>query len=297
MTSPSAEVIHSCYLAAAPYTVLFPIVQLLEEREISVVSEAETNVHASAASRAADLIRRADLVVCVVGTEEQANVLFEAGIAYGLGKRILFVVPPTVTLIPFDIASLNLTRASLDDRAAIGFALDQLLQSPPPVSQSSSSVAGQWQPLRDKADEFLKELRSLMKQDHQSDAGLARLVERVLVAAGARSVTKGEPAQGADLVVWDDELQAITGNPILVEVKRTLSPGAVNQVLSWLLQGRGKFGLLLYGAGPESTSPFVPRHPFVIALPILDLVESLRSRSLGRVLTEHRNRIVHAVDN
>jgi hypothetical protein len=50
-------------------------------------------------------------------------------------------------------------------------------------------------------------------------------------ASGGVGVVNDDPSIGFDLGVWSDDLDAIGGNPLPAEMKRSLRPGTVDQAL------------------------------------------------------------------
>ncbi len=76
-------------------------------------------------------------------------------------------------------------------------------------------------------------LARLSALGHTEASSIAVLVEAI-EASGSIAVVNTERDPGFDLGVWSDDLEAIGGNPLLVEVKRSVVPGAIDQVLHGL---------------------------------------------------------------
>jgi anti-anti-sigma factor len=79
----------------------------------------------------------------------------------------------------------------------------------------------------DLADRLLARLSESGSTEASSIAVLVEAIE----ASGAVVVANAGHDPGFDLGAWSDDLEAIGGNPLLVEVRRSLVPGAVEQVL------------------------------------------------------------------
>jgi hypothetical protein len=77
-------------------------------------------------------------------------------------------------------------------------------------------------------DRLLARLSAWGHTEVSSIAVLAEAIE----ASGSVVVNTGDP--GFDLGVWSDDLEAIGGNPVVLEVKRSLVPGAIDQLLHGL---------------------------------------------------------------
>lgn len=96
-----------------------------------------------------------------------------------------------------------------------------------------------------------------------------------------------------DIGVWSDDLDAIAANPLLIELKRKLSPHAVEQVLGYLRVSPGARVALLVFLEPAATSR-LKDVPFpVLAISLQELLESMRTSSFAEVVRDLRNRAVH----
>ena len=170
-------------------------------------------------------IERADRVLVVLGDAPAPNPMFEAGFALAFGKPLLIIAAPGAT-VPTDLAGQVIARARPDDLDAINFALDQVQQRAPLGTRRTPGPTGR--PLRpDVVDRLLDRLSASASTDGSSIAILAEAIE----ASGEVAVANTGRDAGFDLGVWSDDLEAIGGNPLLVEMKRSLVPGAVDQVL------------------------------------------------------------------
>jgi hypothetical protein len=243
-------------------------------------------------------IRESDLVIGLIGLQSPQWLFFELGIAKGLGKPILLVVSPASGQehVPAMLTGTLYVRADPANRQAIGFALDQLL------------AATGWKPRRQvdrvpsecalgsEVDKYLgfinKDGPELTEQD------LHRLVADLLEAGGVSTVIQGSsPGRGADLAVWSDDLQAIVGNPLLVEVKAHIRDRGhlqevLDQVETYRRNSNTEWALLILPtlAGPRPAHPDVGA---VLTLTLTELIEGLRSKSFSEVIRELRNARAH----
>jgi hypothetical protein len=95
--------------------------------------------------------------------------------------------------------------------------------------------------------------------------------------------------------VWSDDLDAIAANPLLIELKRFLGVGAVQQTLAALsVTPSARVALIVYldpaRADPEALK--TARFP-VLAISLVDLLERMRAASFAEVVRHLRNRSVH----
>jgi hypothetical protein len=123
------------------------------------------------------------------------------------------------------------------------------------------------------------------------------VLREAIEATGDIPVLGSDPDLKWDIGVWSDDLTAIGGNPLLIEIKRHLVPEGVDQLRHYLVaQPTVGLGLLVYLVEPadETLQRAVPGAWFpVLVISLRDLVEQLRSQSLARVVRTLRSRAVH----
>lgn len=166
-------------------------------------------------------IDTADFVLVVLGTaESRQNVLFEAGMAVGLGKPVVVIADPGEAP-PFDLAGLFTIRARPDDLSAINFALDQAEGR---SARSLRVTPATGHALGSRADQLLTQLSTTASL---TERAALDVLTQALEDSGAVAVLSPEGDRRFDLGVWSDDLDAIAANPLLIELKRTPSPRAV----------------------------------------------------------------------
>jgi hypothetical protein len=240
-------------------------------------------------------IQRADQVLVVLGETPAPNPMFEAGLALGLGKSLLIIAAPGST-VPADLTGQVIVRARPDDLDAINFALDQIQQRAPREARRTPRPGGR--PLG--AEVVNRLMARLSTSDHTEVSSIAVLVEAI-EASGGIAVVNTERDPGFDLGVWSDDLEAIGGNPLLVEVKRSLMPGAIDQVLHGLADHPGtRLGLVVYLEQPEGDRPpsraelDQARFP-VLTISLQQLLRRMASASFAEVVRDMRNRSAHGL--
>jgi hypothetical protein len=239
-------------------------------------------------------IERADRVLVVLSDAPAPNPMFEAGFAIASGKALLVIAAPGAT-VPTDLAGQFIARARPDDLDAINFALDQLEQRAPQGTRPTSRPTG-----RPLAPDVVARLLDRLNAASTEQASAAILREAIEESGGVAAASTERDA-GFDLGVWSDDLEAIGGNPLLVEVKRALVPGAVDQVLHWLgTHPTARLGLLVYlepPAGdrpPSQTELDAARFPILI-ISLQQLLQRMASASFAEVVRELRNRSAHGL--
>jgi hypothetical protein len=163
-------------------------------------------------------------------------------------------------------------------------------------NRCSSSPTQTGRPLgRARAKELLNRLSHSSAGEWPSTNVLIEAIE----SSGGVAVVNDDRSAGFDLGVWSDDLEAIGGNPLLVELKQTLRPGVVSQVLRALdAHPTARVALIVYrepGAGdpqPPRAELNAARFPVLIIL-LEELLRRMESASFAQVVRMERNRSVH----
>lgn len=301
MTNTTAS--KTCFISAPAGASLGVLRAALELRGLRVLVPHDLAVGADWASEIQNQLSRADLVIGVLTSDRQSPwVLFELGQASALGRRIVLITSPKADPIPFSLHQFLVLRTDLDNADAIGFALDQVLSAPEPSKRERSTEAKSLLGLGTKSDDLIETLeRSLAAKDWPS---LERVVADALRLSGTDVVVSSpSPDVGVDLAVWSDVLEPFVGNPLLIEVKgrlrgKTEATRAVKQLASYLGASGSRWGLLLYGEGPDlEGQPAASTFPNVLVLSLRSLLESLRTQAFPELVRDLRNRRVHGASS
>jgi hypothetical protein len=296
----------TCYVAAHINSDLQAIEELLLERQLQPMVSADLSSTATTFLEGVIYaISNADLFLAVLSSKQQNdNIYIELGIAIAKGRRILILAPLDVPVM-LDIAEIPAIRTDVTNRNAISFMLDQVLAAPPRKYRPHSPVPAtqKGQPIGELANELLEELE-VSGEDVREDK-IVQLVMLALQNSGNSTLehnpllADGKPDRRADLIVWSDELGPWIGNPLIIEVKRTLKEprSAVEQVLGYLQISQTRSALILYAnkaasiANLSSISP-----PNVFFLDVHELLTAMRTKSFAKVMIDLRNRLVHGND-
>ena len=289
--------IQTCFITAPAGGNLEVLIDALHRRNIRVVAPENHAAGQEIGSEITDLLSRVDLVIGVMTRAQRSQwALFELGIAWGMGKRILLFAPPKSSHLPSTLRHFLTVRANISNREAVQFALDQVLAAPE-TSQRLAITRKKTRPLGTAADAYLQ--GSINLAETLRGAELEHLIARALSEAGVEVVTSAPGKDdGVDLAIWSDALQATVGNPLLVEIKaqlpaRGLTSEVAQRLARYVSDAGGRWGLLLYGSGPEKIKNLPPN---VLALSIVALFEHLKNRSFEEVVRDLRNRRVHGSD-
>jgi hypothetical protein len=245
-------------------------------------------------------ISRADIMIGVLsGSNQDRAVLFELGVARGLGKPTVLFAPPRASL-PSELNGVPVIRLDWRRKSGLNLAVQRALDLPARRA-SLKDLSLPARPLGAAVDDYLARLQLIRRTPVQESEAVTKLVADALTAGGA--VVEVGPRNGADdrpdLVIWHDELESTLGNPILVEIKYKVSDplGVARQLASYVAAAGTTWGLLLFVDGDASrTIVRKALPPGVLAFAIGDLLVQLRDSSLPNVITQARNRRMHGLD-
>jgi len=243
-------------------------------------------------------IESADLVLALFPKDSPSlSVAFEVGMAVALAKPVVAVIPPgTLSMVGLEAALV--VQADPDNYGAISYSLSRIAgrtrsQSP------SRSVAAFDHPLGPNGRVLLASAEKIVKyQADRSAIDLERDVVELLIQAieesGAAAVVAAGRDRGYDIGVWSDDLDALGGNPLLIEVKKTLHADSVRQSLSALHQSpTARMALIVYLTPPSGPIPGL-NFP-VLAIGLVDLIAQMQSESFAGVVRDLRNKGVHGI--
>jgi hypothetical protein len=236
-------------------------------------------------------ITAADYVLVVLGDADASqNSIFEAGIAFGLGKPIVIISDPQGTTPP-DLAGLLTIRARPDDLPAISFALDQAegrSATPPQLARATGHALGP------RADQLLDELADT---SNVTERAALNVLTQALEDSGTVAVQNPASDRGFDLGVWSDDLDAIAANPLLIELKHNLRAQTVKKTLDLLrLSPNARVILLVFLDPAVPAAALLNELPFpILAISLHELLERMRSSSFAEVVRDLRNRSVHGL--
>jgi hypothetical protein len=288
-----------CFVIAPPGLNLEPLEQLLSERGLEAVRLDNLSVGVEVLDSITAALKSAELVIAVIpeGVPSQ-NLLFELGVASGLGKPIVIFAEPGVDL-PQELKGLPYVRASMRDLDEFGRRLDTALRtlSAPPgrtgrrKSRTTRIAASQ-------ARERLAEIRTL--EPSAIRAGFEGFVRDLFREADVLlSSDAGRNGRGADFAIWINEIEGALGNPILVQVKAgSLNAAALESeedpLRQYLAADAGSCGIVVYlDLEGKDLSETKPQWPLVIRFAAEELIDLLGEGRFAEELIARRNQAVH----
>lgn len=297
------------FVSAPAGTDLSELLKTLDENNIHIL---DPNGFAPGAIKMTDKIidglNHADLMVAVLGTANSSgNVLFELGCASALGKKSLVIVPEDYE-IPSDIRSLVHIRTTPNNREAINFALEQILNAPESVDKQQTDLTDlseKSKPLGTVANNLLKQFYALPNNPIERE--IIALVTGILRASGLsfKSDQKYPSTENIrtenirpDLVVWIDELEPYFGNPILIEVKKQIisskdARATIQQVLNYLSVSHLKLVIVLATEISPSALEIIASEPDLYFFELPQILARLQNESFSQIVVKERNARVH----
>lgn len=293
-----AQPIKNCYVSA-PFDVDTSVLRAsLLERSIEVLTPLEAESMEFSAVGFHRRLRAADLVVAVLtGSKKSRMVFFDLGQAEALGKRILIIATAGSDDLPVSLQQSLVLRTAVDNKAAIDFALEQILLAPSERRSTESRKPTPKSNLGPYTDALMAEFESWSPS--YGSRQLEQIVKEAIARSGTDVVVSSESGnRGVDLVVWSDALGPLLGNPLLIEVKskfdRRSAGGIVQQLMRYLRASGSKFILLLYGEGPPADSQLFADMPgSILVSPLRNFLESLRQKTFDEVILDIRNANAH----
>jgi hypothetical protein len=302
---PKNREFKSCFISAPFGATLGSLTRVLDRAEIRW-EWARSNLDLSdrLPGDLRKIIRGVDFVVGVIlGGSASDNIMFEVGLAVGMGKPVLLVVADQ-RKVPSDLAGIPSVQASLDDEGALALHLDLLIrrsrQGPryPVSGQSGTRSISQ---LHDFG------LHTSLKYDSKPESALEGELVTLIEQAGGRTLLHPRPESGArqitpDLLFFLPTADVELLNPAVVELKgQPQTPqqllAAEEQLLRFLQQTGVRTGLLIVrGLGQEPPTEFRGSPLLNVFRLDFEKFRSLITRGeLATYLHLERNRAAHGL--
>jgi hypothetical protein len=286
---------------SAPFTVdTTPLVRAVEGRGIEAIRLDELGAGLSISDLLRQSMGRADYVIAVIGDAPNANVWYELGMASGMEKPVLLLASHH-GLLPFAASGLPYLTADLGNEKAIEFGLDQLLSAPKARVTPQSAADRETHPIGPSADRLLEKLRDYRESGTSLETQIVDVVYAAIKEGGVSTLSResrGEESRAADLAVWSGDFEPWIGNPLVIEVKKTLTGSkdleqTMQRLSAVLDETRSPYGLLLYLAAKPAVLYAASFDPRVMVMSVEDFIIGLRDSGLGDLLRRTRNHIAH----
>lgn len=301
--------VKSCYISIPKKNWVIELAEELKHRGIKAVFATDVEeFEGSYASTVASVIKSCDITLCIADDEESLkSVLFEAGIAFGIGKKVLLATSYDAGNIPISYSEFPIIRLDSSQYIEIANYVEELLRyGKRPVSKKKYNFIPS-KPIGDHSHKYIESLRVIEKNIYEgvdkgkSSRDFEKIVADAIRKSGVNIVSEFRSRKyRPDIAIWSDELTYIGANPLIVEVKSTIkSVSDLDRVAEklnhYLCESNSKYGLLIYLIGPERSQYFYELPSNIIAVSGYELLEALENESFGEVIRDLRNQRVHGI--
>jgi nucleoside 2-deoxyribosyltransferase len=286
-----------CFISAPAVVNLRPIIDVVKSLGIEPILPLEMPMQGrSFTEQILKAINLADFCIAVIDTKSSSsNVLFEIGYATAQKKRIL-VIAPRGADIPQVLENYFITRADLTKPQGLEFTIQQLLHAPKSPDNKKLHKIQKTRKISDKAAETVRALERL--GDHATEREVVNVLTNSLQKSGIKVLVEDRATERLmDIALWVDELDAMIGNPIGIEVKRHLSLRSARllreQVLTYS-SASSRALLVVYITGNEQLLDTLNLpSPLIVFVKLQKLLSLLQENTFANIVRQFRNQIVH----
>jgi hypothetical protein len=300
------QVLKTCFISAPFAADLGALPSILDKRGIQWEwAKLEPSYSERLPGDLRRIIRRVNFVAAVlIDPSDDPNILYEVGIAVGIGKPV-FLILPIDRQVPLKLIGFPHVRAPLKDEKAISFHLDMLIRylnmsegrfRYPVTEQLPSSVR---RPSTSPPGHKRQEFRNL-EPSNQLETEIVDLIEQ----SGGQVLLQSPDAKlfTPDLLVWFPEQRSDLINPAVIELKgHRLSLQELGQLEDQLvafLEGAGVRTGVIVAPNVEDERPTGFRGNPAMNVFFIDLDrfrQLLRTGRLAEHLRQERNRAAHGL--
>lgn len=190
--------------------------------------------------------------------------------------------PPGVPYVRFDP----------DNPAGLEFGISQILAVPHHGTKPPSTLPKRTHPLGDRADEFLARLRG--REETIPEAEFKEIIAQAIRESGVTSVSTGDgEPRYLDFAVWSDDLSPWVGNPLAIELRRTVRGAsdvnaAVGRLTQAMTRGSMSWGLLIYLRSPIDVEAAITA-PNIVSISAERFLDALRGTGFGELVRSLRS--------
>lgn len=283
--SSTAQQYARCFISAPFGMDLGVLPALLGERHIAWNWSADSAV----GTRFAPFIQRCDFAIAVLnGSQSDQRVLYEVGLAEGLGKPVLKLAA-SKRVGSLARSLFRFVDVTLSEKDALAFHLDAFLSTPHETVFERDRTTNLTKPVAPPSPEVpAQQFHSVLE---------ARVYDAVLEAGGSAIIElEVDPSGGRpDLLMWLSSEDPEFFDPAVIEIKRRLGSAdarrAEQQLLHFMQAAGIRCGFLLTEEPPPDSRR--PMSPYVFWLSVDQFVSLIRNHRLGQHIRTLRNRAAH----
>lgn len=300
MTDPS-ETPLTCYISSPLLVDTTRLRTLLAELGVTPIAIDELPTAGQAiAPTIESWMRHTSFVCAILPAAQSANVLFEIGMALGLGRRT-FIIAEEGADIPLPVERVPHLVSALEDTETIRFHLEAFISSLPKRAKAvvaAAAIARNPGRFYGGGEAIPIDRNSLPTLDSGGGSEGEREVAELLAAVSTQ-VTPTVQVSGfqADMLVWLRDLDIGQGSPVLVELR--LSSGevfperALSQVVRAATVARLRAAILVTRAPEPEISARLIEGTTVFSVSLDGLRQEIGSGTFLDNLRRLRNRMFH----
>lgn len=296
----------TCFISGPHERDLSLLYRVLLEKGVRVTDLYDFTIGDSLQDILKDKMLSADFCIFAIPENTNVNVIYEMGVAEGLGKPYYILVENDFK-VPFYMHNYFFGPLAFHDRDLLTQAIDSI------IDLFKKNLTGRLKesdkdynelPLRDNIIiiKNLSEIQDKLKKERDRIQGseLEVIIAGFFDAIGLTFVRNDfKSEKGADFIIWNKRLGRMIGDRIVVEIKSgLLNVGelekADRQLKEYIQKANAHIGLLLYldrkGRRFKTQQSL---YPLVFSYDIEDFITDVKQNSFDDVLLAQRNKIAH----
>lgn len=287
----------NCYISAPANFDLTKLEDLLDSQNIEYHSFYDFSVGTTFSDLIRRKIRESDFIIAVLQFDN-ANVLFELGVAAGLRKPTFILVDKNYK-VPFFLDTKFYYQTNFNDFSLIDLALKNFVQDIGSKKKNIAKKDGKDTLSIDETTATLSRLSNLRRNPNERE--IFNLIKEIFSKIDIQNVSLSESTvdKGVDLIIRSKNLTPYFGNPIFVEVKAGKLNSqrihqAEQQLLTYLNRSEAKGGIILYlDRDNKRFDNLDTAYNSILLFDLEDFINGIASEGFEKMLIDKRNRSVH----
>lgn len=277
---------------------IYPLFDILRDYSIDFFDTyQDVSIGSSFQEALANGIRDCDFFV-VVYQKANPNIAFETGLAVAL-KKPIFAIINTEEISDFPDFLLDSVHVQSEpsEYEKIRYNFEIFLKNIKPKKHSIPK--SKKQPEKLAQTDWVDQFNSL---NIKNEISLEKFINEVLSKNKVDVIKNNWNNKEqfiADFCIWSDSLNNILGNPILIEIKKTLNKRNLKhthaQITKAINQTNAKFAIVIYVElnSIEEEEVIKLNSPRILFVNILELLERVEKSGFNKAVLDYRNKMAH----
>jgi hypothetical protein len=292
---------HKCYISAPSDFDLTKIEAVLSKLNIEYHNFYDFSIGTTFSDLISRKIRESDFIISIL-TSENANVLFELGVAEGMKKPVFILIDKNFK-VPFFLERKLYYQTNFEDTKLIELAISNFVVDINAKTPTQRKTKPKKEYLSvDETNDLIRDISHLRKEPREAE--MFSLIKDVFSKLQIQntSISEAPRDKGADLIIRSKELSPYFGNPILVEIKAgTLSLNKLietqNRLQTYISRTEAKGGIILYLDKSDKRFTLSITTPYILCFDLEDFIFGVASEGLEKFIIKKRNEIAHGTRN